>query len=148
MPDITPIASKVRQIVRMFSSDRESEVVAASRALMRLLKSNGCDIHTLADAIGTGTINGKQYSAAEAAEFYRRGVADGRREAEAQLAQRTSTVHRVEDYWGSMVAACIDRIDRFTAKEQQFLQDMQYWDGEPTEKQLRWLGSLYTRVQR
>jgi hypothetical protein len=139
--DFAPIADKVRAIIRMFSSDCDGDVLAAQRALMRLLKSNGCDIHVLADSIG----NGKRFSEDDAAKIYRRGVADGRREAE--LAQRAPAFHDVEDSWESMVDACADRLDRFTSKEQQFLQSIQHWYGTPTPKQLDWLVALFERAR-
>ena len=89
-----PIADKVKMIIRMFSSDCEGDVLAAQRALMRLLKSNNCDIHAVADSIG----NGKRFSEAEAAKIYQRGVEDGRREAE--LAQGTPVSHDAEELLG------------------------------------------------
>lgn len=52
MSDLTPIVEKLRRCLRMLSSDRDGEVVAATRALCRTLKSAGLDIHALADSIG------------------------------------------------------------------------------------------------
>src|SRR5262249_42383803 len=134
-----PIADKVKAIIRLFSSDCEGDILAAQRALMRLLKSNDSDIHAVADSIG------KRFSEDDAAEIYRRGVEDGRREAE--LAQGAPAFHDVEGSWESMVETCADRLDRFTPKERQFLRSMQNWHGTPTPKQFDWLAALFERVR-
>lgn len=42
---------KLAKLIPMLSSDMDGEVVAASRAIMRALKSAGCDIHDLTKAI-------------------------------------------------------------------------------------------------
>jgi hypothetical protein len=50
--DLAPIAAKLQKFVRMLSSDKDGEVLAAARAIIRTLKSRRLDIHALADAIG------------------------------------------------------------------------------------------------
>src|SRR5262249_4621704 len=49
--DLSPIAGKLANFIRLLASDKEGEVVAASRALIRTLQSIGSDIHDLADHI-------------------------------------------------------------------------------------------------
>ena len=93
-----------------FRADCDGDVLAAQRALMRLLKSNGCDIHGLADSIGTG----KQFSEADVAKIYRRGVEDGRRAVE--HARDAPAFHDVEGSWESMVSACADQLNRFSPR--------------------------------
>jgi len=39
-----------RQVIRLLSSDRDGEVVAAARAIMRTLQAEKLDIHVLAGA--------------------------------------------------------------------------------------------------
>jgi hypothetical protein len=151
---LAPIADRVKAIIRMFSSDVPSDVLAAHAALVRLLRAHNCDIHMIADAIGTTTANDKIFSEAEvkkfyqveAKKFYQRGFEDGLHEAE--LLQGTAPIHVIRDSWESMVAVCIDQLRWFDDKERRFLESLQNWDGTPTEKQLRWLAGLYTRVQR
>jgi hypothetical protein len=46
---------RIARIILVLSSDRDGEVVAAARALERVLKSDGCDLHDLA----SGVVNGK-----------------------------------------------------------------------------------------
>jgi hypothetical protein len=51
----TPIdPTKVGKLVRMLSSDRPGEVVAAAAALKRTLEAGGLDIHDLASAVESG----------------------------------------------------------------------------------------------
>jgi hypothetical protein len=40
---LAPIADKLKPLIRLLSSDRDGELVAAARALNRLLKANGTD---------------------------------------------------------------------------------------------------------
>jgi len=75
---LAPIADKLKRCLRLLASDRDGEVVAAARALNRTLQRAGLDIHALADGIA----NGKRFTEADAVEIYRRGVEDGKREAE------------------------------------------------------------------
>jgi hypothetical protein len=48
---------KVRKLIRMLSSDRDGEVVAAARALLRSLEAEGESIHDLAHAIDAGRLS-------------------------------------------------------------------------------------------
>ena len=42
---LAPIADEIRPLIRVLSSDRDGEIVAAARALNRLLKAKNADIH-------------------------------------------------------------------------------------------------------
>jgi hypothetical protein len=59
----------------------------------------------------------------------------------------SNDVDPAED-WELMVEACVEQPDWFTPKELGFLESMQQWWGEPTEKQLNWLVALFERVRR
>ena len=50
MADLAPIADQLKPLIRLLSSNQDGEVVAAARALNRLLKANGSDIHAIADS--------------------------------------------------------------------------------------------------
>jgi hypothetical protein len=76
---LAPIADKLKPFIRLLSSDQPGEVIAAARALNRVLKNNGADIHVLADAIGQP--NGK-LSKAEMQRLYDAGFEAGKRAAE------------------------------------------------------------------
>lgn len=47
----TTILPRVAQLVRLFSSDRDGEVLGAVRAIGRTLNASGADFHALADRI-------------------------------------------------------------------------------------------------
>jgi len=51
MTTLAPTAGKLQRFIRLLAGDRDGEVLAAARALIRTLESNGADIHILADAI-------------------------------------------------------------------------------------------------
>jgi hypothetical protein len=46
-----PVAERVAKLIRLLSSDREGEVVAAAAAIKRVLKENDLDFHALADMV-------------------------------------------------------------------------------------------------
>jgi hypothetical protein len=48
--------------------------------------------------------------------------------------------------WKHMVDVCANHPGHFTWKEQQFLETLQRWRGEPTPKQMNWLIALFERV--
>jgi hypothetical protein len=49
--DLAPIASRLATFIRLLASDKDGEVVAAARALIRTLQSVGADIHGLAEHV-------------------------------------------------------------------------------------------------
>ena len=55
-PALAIVAPRLGQLIRLLSSDRDGEVVAAARALGRTLRSVGADFHVLAAAIETPAI--------------------------------------------------------------------------------------------
>ena len=46
----TPLEQKLGTFIRMLASERDGEVVAAARAIVRTLKAAGADIHVLPTA--------------------------------------------------------------------------------------------------
>ncbi len=46
-----PVAERVRKLIGRLGSDHDGEVIATSRAIQRTLKSAGCDLHDLAEAL-------------------------------------------------------------------------------------------------
>jgi hypothetical protein len=119
MSTLAPIADRLAKLVRMLTSDRDGEVVAAARSINRTLKSAGLDIHALAAAI------------------------------EGNGAGRTAP-H--EPAWHSVACECAARPERlWSDKERAFVADMVRWTqlgGVPSEKQAKWLRSIYVRVRR
>ena len=49
----TPLEQKLGTFIRMLASERDGEVVAAARAIVRTLKAAGADIHVLAERVET-----------------------------------------------------------------------------------------------
>jgi hypothetical protein len=151
VPDaLAPIADKLRHLARMLSSDRDGEIVAAARALNRTLKSVGLDIHAFADSIGQ--INSKKFTEADALEIYRRGVEDGRREAENN---QDVTFHNItthdEPSWHDIACKCARYPDRLYGEhEKDFVDDMvrrTVHGGRVSQKQGDWLRKIYARVR-
>jgi hypothetical protein len=144
--DLAPIAGKLKPLIRLMSC----EVVAAARALNRLLKVNGSDIHEIADSIGQA--NGKKLSEADAIEIYQRGVEDGRREAESARGDPSFYNVTVNDEpsWHEIACECARHEKRLrNDREREFVRNMvrrTVRGGEPTEKMARWLRDIYARV--
>ena len=119
MSTLAPIADKLSKLVRILTSDRDGEVVAAARSISRTLKSAGLDIHVLAAVIEHGGMNNTKPSAAT---------------------------------WHSVACECAAHSERLrSGKERAFIADMVVWTklgGDPTERQAKWLRSIYVRVRR
>jgi hypothetical protein len=48
---LAPIADKLGQMIRVLASDRDGDVIVAAHAIKRTLRSEGLDIHALAEGI-------------------------------------------------------------------------------------------------
>ena len=126
-------------------------VVAAARAIIRVLKSAGADIHALAeqveqtDAKLSETEMRKLFDAG-----YDAGHADGVRAAEAKLHHDEDGFRSVDGApsWHQIARFCQDRNARLRGNEPDFVDDMvglTVWR-EPTMKQQKWLHSIYARL--
>jgi hypothetical protein len=147
--ELVPIADRLKQYIRLLSSDVDGEVIAAARALNRTLKNHNSDIHVLAESICAP--NGKKFSEDEANEIYFRGVEDGRRQAQKERKFQEAT-ERDDPSWYDMACECARHLDRLRNNtEREFIQDMVRWtahDGLLSEKQQRWLRNCFIRVRR
>jgi hypothetical protein len=142
---LAPIVEKSRRCVRMLSSDRDGEVVAAARALCRTLKSNGLDIHALADSIGQANGHGyRKLDKAEEQQIYDRGFAAGKR------AVRTGSSPELS--WHEIARECAEHPQRLrNEREREFIKHMvgqTLHGGQLSEKQADWLRAGYVRVRR
>jgi hypothetical protein len=84
--DLAPIAPKLANLIRRLASDKDGEVVATARALVRTLNSFGADIHDVAERIehsSNGALN-----ESEMQEIYNAGITAGLRQAEQKLRSR------------------------------------------------------------
>jgi hypothetical protein len=142
-----PIADKLGKMIRMLSSDRDGDVIAAARAIGRLLRNEGLDIHALAEGIENP--NGNALNEAEMKKLYDAGYDAGVRAAE-------NKHHGAGDFanvdgtpsWHAIALFCQRQDDRLREKEREFVHDMAartVWC-EPTEKQAKWLKSIFYRL--
>jgi hypothetical protein len=146
MNALAPIADKLGKMIRMLASDRDGDVVSAARAINRTLRNAGLDIHTLAGQIEKP--NGG-LSEAEMKKLYAAGYDDGVRATE-------NRHHGPGDFanvdgtpsWHEMALFCQRHDTRLREKEREFIHDVTartVWR-EPTEKQAKWLKSIFYRL--
>jgi hypothetical protein len=149
MTTLAPIADKLQRFIRLLASDRDGEVVAAARALVRTLKTNGADIHALADAIVQSPLSEpemkKLYDAC-----YERGRLDERRAAENGPMFRNVVNVDDEPSWNEIARECAANPARMKSeREKDFVKQMvrrTAHGGEPSPKQADWLRKIYARV--
>jgi len=122
--DLTPIAGDLAKRIRLFASDKDGEVVAAWRALIRTLKTIGADIHDIANCIeysGNGAL-----SEHEMQEIFDAGVQTGIRQTEQKLRASSSVIAQFPPP-RDMALFCYQRIDRLNEWEQEFVTNMVSW---------------------
>jgi hypothetical protein len=147
-----PVRSKLANFVRLLASDRDGEVIATARAILRTLRATGSDVHALADLIEQ--TDGGKLSEAEMKKLYDAGYEDGRadgvRAAEAKVAHDADGFRHVSGSlsWHDMARFCQGRSARLRGKEPDFVDDMVGWTvwKEPTPKKAKWLQSIYLRL--
>jgi hypothetical protein len=83
--DLAPIAGKLANLIRRLGSDRDGEVVATARALIRTLEGAGSDLHELAERIENS--GESALTDAEMQKIFDAGAAAGRKQAK-QKARR------------------------------------------------------------
>jgi hypothetical protein len=114
-------AERLEKLLLMLSSDQPGEVVNAARAIGRTLRDNDSDWHDLA-----------------------------RRLSVPARARARETSHREtnDKDWRATRAFCLQRMHLLSAREYEFLVDLDRWRGDLTEKQHAWLVSIYQRLRR
>lgn len=118
---LAPIAVMVGKLLRLLASDKPGEVIAAARALQRVLRSVGCDLHDLAQAI----------ELSPPARAYE---------------QRAAKQDDLD--WRAAAKFCASYIDLLPDRERAFVRTMTCWSGEPSTKQRAWLMSIHERLRR
>jgi hypothetical protein len=119
-PRLAEIVPRLKALLLMLSSDRDGEVVAAARAVGRALKSAGADWHDLVGLL----VPGRQTNRAH---------------------PRNGNSNEHTD-WRAMRAFCLTRMHLLSAREYEFLVDLDRWHGALTEKQHAWLVAIYQRI--
>ena len=126
-------ADRIRKLILvMLSSDKDGEVMNAAQLIRRTLSQVGSDIHALSACVdGSGVEAGRANGA--------------RREQE-----RRSQEERAQPDWHAMAKECQQHADQLDDRERAFIDDMVRWTlrREPSERQARWLHSIWCRVGR
>jgi hypothetical protein len=139
----TGVNDRIEKLLKLaLSSDKDGEVVAATRAIRRTLESAGTDIHEFAERT-----KGGELSEADMKHIYDTGVQDGKDAAAAAQGFRNT---EGPSYF-EMAQYCVAHANgRLSAKEQGFVEDMERWCArrKPSEKQGKWLHALYVRLGR
>ncbi len=115
---LASIAPRIGQLIRMLGSDRDGEVLAATRALGRVLKSVGQDFHALAETVETS--------------------------AHAVPAPHAAPTQGNDLNW-RVVAKQLLANGSLSPREREFVTHMTQWRGRPTERQRNWLHALMER---
>ena len=152
-PGPTTLESRLAQIIRLTCSDREGEVISAIHAFVRTLKAAGTDkIHELADRLQKPIekSNGNALNEAEARRLYDEGYAAGVRAAESKY-HGVSDFHGIDGKpsWEDVALFCQREKHRVDARHHEFIDDMasrSTWGREPTEKQHKYLHSLFFKL--
>jgi hypothetical protein len=140
-------ARKLAPLVRLLSSSSDGEVLGAARAIMRTLKTAGADIHTLADHVEHA--NGKKILEQDMRHIFTAGYEKGVHDTEERL-------HGFDDFrsldglpsWHTMARYCQQRGDQLSDREEEFVNQMAsqtVWR-EPSEKQAKWLKSIFLKL--
>ena len=144
MSALDPVTDKLGKLPRLLGSNQDVEVVATARSIVRVLKGAGLDLHVLVDSI-----NGDNKIAEQA---YKRGIEDGRREAEEERRGLRSVDALNEPTWHEIACECASHPNKlYSSKERGFVEDMvrrTVRGGEPTKLQAEWLRKIYARVRR
>ena len=143
---LAPIVGKLAACIRMLSSDKDGDVITAARGLVRMSKGVGTDIHAFAERIAKP--NGG-LTEAEMRKLYDAGYEAGVRAVENKQ-HGSGDFHNVDGLpnWNEIALFCQQNNDRLRPTERQFIDDMAsrtVWR-EPTEKQAKWLRSIFYRL--
>lgn len=145
-----PFENRIADLVRRFGTDFEGEVVAVWAALRRLLASRNVTFTDLGDAVEKLATGGLEE--AELKRVFDAGYAKGVEDAERKHAEAQTVFGLRSDGstdWEAVALHCQRRKDRIEAKHHQFVDDMasrMSWGREPSDKQARYLLSLFRGV--
>jgi hypothetical protein len=125
--------SRIGQLVRLLSSDRPGEVVAAATAINRTLATAGADIHHLADVVERGL----------------RPLPPPK-----PRPRPPPPPPPPIDEVGEMNATCLLYADELSERERGFIRSLKRYqsdlgaDFEPSGKQLDWLTDIFDRLRK
>jgi hypothetical protein len=147
------VAKHIATLLRMLSSDFEGEVLNVVAAMKRLFAAEGLTFHDIATVIEScnGEIEERKYSDTDAEIIFARGVEKGRAE-QVRLQEGPPEFYDADGHprWNAIALFCQKNHQRLRPAEQGFVDDMAgntLWH-EPSEKQARWLLSIFLRLGR
>lgn len=148
-----PVAKRVAKLFRLLASDFDGEVLSAVRRMKQQLTAEGLSFNDIATVIenANGEIEEKKYSDADAKIIFERGKQKGREEEARNRPQDHPRDFYDEDgqpRWNAIAMFCQGNHQRLRPNEQEFVDDMAgktMWR-EPTEKQAKWLLSIFIRL--
>lgn len=147
MTDLTSIAGKLAKYVRLLASDKEGEVVAAARAIQRVLLGIGADFHDL--AVRVERTNGGGLNEAEMRKIYDAGLKEGMRLARERSAGFQDVTLDGFPSARNMAEHCYRNIANLRSDwEIEFIQNMAAWTRTRplSEKQQAHLEKIYLKL--
>jgi hypothetical protein len=142
------IAKRIADLVRRLSSPSDGEIVNTVHALQRALEANDLDIHAIAEPLEAP--NGKHIPEEQMQKVWDAAYARGVQDTE-------NRQHGSDDFIGTdgkptweAVALFLQRSKgRLDPKHHEFIDDMAgrtAWEHDPTERQHRYLHSLFYKL--
>src|SRR5262249_24203727 len=129
-PALTNIAPTLGKLVRLLGSDQDQEALGAARAIKRGLSSASLDLSDLAKGLEFSIRPDARRAAASA---------DNR---SSGLQEAPGALWQVRE----MLRYCRDHTIRLSPKEYDFVTTLAKRRGSPSERQLEWLCSIYSRL--
>jgi hypothetical protein len=153
MSNLSPIVPQIAKLVRLLATDNDGERQAAVNAIERKLGSVDASFHDLADLIEKPNGNGG-LSQDQMQEVYSAGFHDGVMKAENNRFNDNETFRDADGKpsWQTMAKYCLGQVDRlYQESARKFVCDMASRSAGireyiPSEKQLRWLTSVYYKL--
>jgi hypothetical protein len=150
-PTAKPFEAKLAHLIRMLGTEHEGEAIAAWGALRRLLASRNVTFTDLGDAVEKLATGGLEE--AEMKRLYAAGRAEGARDAKRTLAEAEVAFGKRADGstdWDAIALYCQRASARIRdPKSVEFVNDMAgrlAWGREPTERQSKWLISVFRQL--
>jgi hypothetical protein len=139
----TAVGRKLGALVRRLATNHDGEIIATVHALRRTLQSAGSDLHALADKIERPA----DLTEADMKRLFQAGYAAGL--AACREARYGGDEFRsVDADWHEVARYCYRKRAQLNEREAQFVESVSsqlVWR-EPTEKQRKWLQSIFLRL--
>jgi hypothetical protein len=126
--DLAPISTKLANFIRLLASDKDGEVVAAARAMIRTLQGIGADVHDIAEYIEHPR---GEISEADMQAILDKGIEIGVKRAGQQSRSNGGASHHVTPQFPparDMAMHCYRNIDELRSDwEREFVTNMASW---------------------